>query len=132
MFNKYLGATIKIGNSSYKNTNNGVDVAPGFKTNIVIERVFEKHLPRPYSNCDIDNEDTSASPTSSSTSTSSYSSSDLFDLIWHSPVTQYTQQICFEVCGEREIMRTCNCTLTDRYGLLKDGTKQDGGENLSL
>jgi hypothetical protein len=93
-------------------------VAPGFKTNIVIERVFEKHLPHPYSNCDLDNE---ASPDTAA------SSSDLYKLIWHSPV-QYTQQICFDACAEREIIRQCNCSYKDRYGLFKNATLPDMGK----
>lgn len=87
-------------------------MAPGFKTNIVIERVFEKHLPHPYSNCDLDNE---ASPDTAA------SSSDLYELIWHSPV-QYTQQICFDACAEREIIRQCNCSYKDRYGLFRNAS----------
>ena len=51
----YLGTIIFIGNSSYKSTNYGLEQMPGVKANIIVERYFEKQLPKPYSNCDIDN-----------------------------------------------------------------------------
>ena len=55
-YNLYSGLIIKIGNSSYTTTSFGIEVASGFNTNILVERYFERTLPRPYSNCDIDNE----------------------------------------------------------------------------
>jgi len=55
-FNLYSGLIIKIGNSSYATTSFGIEVASGFNTNILVERYFERTLPRPYSNCDISND----------------------------------------------------------------------------
>lgn len=55
-YNLYSGLIVKIGNSSYTTTSFGIEVASGFNTNILVERYFERTLPRPYSNCDIDNE----------------------------------------------------------------------------
>ena len=82
-YNAYHGLIIKIGNSSYSNYDYGHELSPGFKTNIMVDRFFEKQIPKPYSNCEIPNDD------------SYYThSSELYNLIWHSSI-DYTQQICF-------------------------------------
>ena len=55
-------------------------------------------LPRPYSNCDIDNE----SPTH-------ILNSDLYKLIYNS-IYQYTQNLCLIQCYQRQLLLECNCT----------------------
>jgi hypothetical protein len=70
-----LGALVKIDNSSYL-TNydyNGIAIAPGYYTSISISRSFKSTLPKPYSNCLIDNQ------------TNAGFQSELFDLIQNSP-----------------------------------------------
>ena len=52
-YNDYIGSVIKIGNSSYKLANVGPEIAPGYKTNIMIARSFEEILPKPYSECEL-------------------------------------------------------------------------------
>ena len=52
-----LGALIRIGNSSYSTyyqALSGILVAPGFQTNIAVDREIKSILSKPYSNCDID------------------------------------------------------------------------------
>ena len=56
-YNDYFGSVIKIGNSSNKIENSGPEIAPGFKTNIMVARVFEEVLPKPYSDCDLPSDD---------------------------------------------------------------------------
>ena len=103
-YNRYMGAIVKVGNSSYATTSYGIEVAPGFNTNIVVERYFEKTLPKPYSNCDIDNENVVAGLYS-----------DLYDLVTHSPL-EYNQQLCIDLCLQRKLIEKCNCTTSDKYG----------------
>ncbi len=81
-YNLYTGLIVIINNSSY---------------------VIQKTLPKPFSNCDIDNQNERYESTS-----------DLYDLIKNSNY-QYSQQLCFEVCTFREIIKQCNCTQTDKY-----------------
>jgi hypothetical protein len=101
-FNLYTGAIIIIGNSSYESTKFGIEVQPGLKTNVQVERVIEKILPKPYSNCDIDNNNEN-----------SQSNSELYYLISQSAF-QYTQQMCYEVCSIKHVINTCNCSSTDK------------------
>ena len=95
--NQYTGAIIRIGNSSYKSFNFGPEISPGYKTNIVVNRVFEEVLPKPYSECDI--------PTYT---TERVSYSDLYDLISHSNY-EYTQQLCYNACFHKKLIEICKC-----------------------
>ena len=109
--NKFVGAIIKIGNSSYAAPSYGIEIAPGLKTNIIVERYFQRSLPKPYSNCDIDND------------VAKTSHSDLYDLITNSPnKLEYSQQLCINLCIQREIIRECNCTSSDDYSLFVNVT----------
>jgi hypothetical protein len=103
-YNAYYGLIVRIGNSSYASLDYGHELEPGRKTNIMVERFFEKQLTKPYSNCDIDNNDPSLFR----------SDSELYNLIWHSPI-DYTQQLCFEVCYMKTIERACGCITSDKY-----------------
>ena len=102
-YSTYMGAIIKIGNSSYEDTSFGIETQPGLKTNIQIDRVIQKTLPKPFSNCDIDNENERYESTS-----------DLYNLIKNSNY-QYSQQLCFEVCSFREVIKQCNCTVSNKF-----------------
>jgi hypothetical protein len=42
---------------------------------------------------------------------------DLYKIIWHSPL-DYSQQLCLDVCLQRQIGKACNCTPLDKYSLL--------------
>ena len=95
-FNGYyrgLGATIRIGNSSYlsDSSKGGLQLARGFLTNIAIDRSFKFILPKPYSNCDIDNGETSM------LFEREEFKSDLYKLIEDSSYN-YNQQLCLEQC----------------------------------
>ena len=95
-YNQYVGAVIKIGNSSYSTINFGPEISPGYKTNLIVSRVFEEVLPKPYSQCDIPND-------------ASYQiSSDLYDRIRASEY-EYTQQICYNACVHKKLVERCNC-----------------------
>ena len=106
-----LGANIRITNaSSHTSAEHGVEslkVAPGLDINIAIERSFKFMLPRPYSNCDLDNQYTTSHW---------FAASDLFSLI-HAHLANYTQNVCFITCYQRQLIRECNCTDANFFSL---------------
>ena len=95
--NTFLGAHVKIGNNSKFDITDGINVATGFETNIAVDRVYRFSMPKPYSNCDFEDEQ-------------SYSSSSvLFNLIKNSS-HQYDQQFCFELCYHQVLFKHFNCS----------------------
>ena len=70
---------------------------PGLLTNIAVERTFRFNLPKPYSNCEIDN----TSP--------GYFDSELYNMIANSDY-EYNQQFCFKQCIQKETIKRCNCS----------------------
>ena len=95
-----LGALIRIGNSSYLTSyypRDGIKIEPGQVTSISVSRSFKNSLPKPYSDCLIDNQ------------TNGDFKSELFDLILNSKYL-YTQPTCFLLCLQRTILLECNCT----------------------
>jgi len=106
------GAFVRIANSSYL-TDYGYDetaVAAGYFTSISISRSFKSSLPKPYSNCLIDNQ------------TNAGFHSDLFDLIQNSPY-KYTQPMCFLQCQQKYIYLECNCTDPSETSLFSNASK---------
>jgi hypothetical protein len=94
-----VGALVRIDNSSYLTDHDygGIRIMPGYYTSISISRSFKSTLPKPYSNCLIDNQ------------TNAGFHSELFDLIQNSPY-RYTQPMCFTQCQQKYIYSKCNCT----------------------
>jgi hypothetical protein len=94
-----LGAFIRIENRSYLSYDqvSGVGIEPGHATNIYVSRSFRSTLPRPYSQCIIDNK------------TNDGFQSELFNLIQMSEY-RYTQPICHIACLQKVILTECNCT----------------------
>ena len=101
-----LGAIIHIENSSYssKQSMRGIQLASGFRTFLSVDRMFKHTLPKPYSNCEI-NEN---SPKTSY--------SDLYDLIANSSY-EYTQELCFEQCLQKAIIKECKCSFSYVFSL---------------
>ena len=95
-----LGALIRIDNSSYlvDHDLNGITIQSGLQTNIIVDRSFKFMLAKPYSTCEVD-----------SNSVKDDFNSDLFNLIAQSQY-QYSQQLCFIQCYQRELVRVCNNT----------------------
>jgi acid-sensing ion channel 2 len=94
-----LGALVRIDNSSYLTdyVYDGIGIAPGYYTSMSISRSFRSSLPKPYSNCLIDNQ------------TNAGFHSELFDLIQNSKY-RYTQPMCFLQCQQKYVYLKCNCT----------------------
>jgi hypothetical protein len=99
-----LGAIIKIDNSSYSTDysyNGGIKIASGFHTDLSIYRKFSFNLPKPYSRCELDNDNINL-PISKSDNT----------LLYHyaNSAFQYTQQSCILQCMQLNIINLCNCS----------------------
>ena len=113
MYGGGLGALIRIDNSSfltYYISFDGIKLEPGKIVSLGVSRSFKSILPRPYSNCLIDNE------------TNAGFRSELFDLIQKSDY-RYTQSLCFFQCWQREILLKCNCTDPARVSLFPNAKK---------
>ena len=105
-----FGAIIRIGNSSYSmyDSNNGLFASAGFNNFISINREFKSMLPKPYSNCEIDEN-----------SASFLSNWDFYNLIGRSTYA-YTQQLCFSQCLQRKVINKFNCTFPYIISLYND------------
>ena len=92
-----LGAIVRIENISYPQdfSLDGLSIPTGYNTFVALSREFKSILPKPYSNCEIERNETSFS-------------SELFNLIQKSPYV-YTQNFCLVQCMQRLIIQTCNC-----------------------
>ncbi len=104
---------IRIENSSYLTNSlplDGIKIEPGPTNSISVSRVFKANLPRPYSNCLIDNE------------TNADFHSELFDLIQNSKYS-YKQELCFWQCIQRTTLLECNCTDPSTVSLFLNGSK---------
>ena len=113
MYGGGLGVLIRIDNSSYLThyiSFDGIKLEPGKIVSLAVSRSFKSILPRPYSNCLIDNE------------TNAGFRSELFDLIQNSEY-RYTQSLCFFQCWQREILLKCNCTDAARVSLFPNARK---------
>ena len=95
-----LGLLVRVENSSLLTDHNedGVRLSAGFHADLVVERSYKIMLPKPYSDCEINAE----TPTDASLS-------DLYTLIAESKY-EYTQQICFQQCYQKQLVYACNCT----------------------
>jgi hypothetical protein len=117
-----LGAFIRIENSSYSSSNVGTDwiqIESGKRTFIAVDRVLKFYMSKPYSTCDIDNDERFEDD------------SELYKLILHSPSPyQYTQQFCFTQCYQRELVNECNCT-DNLFVSLFESWQECSGQNQS-
>jgi hypothetical protein len=81
---------------------------PGFLTYIAVEREFKSMLPKPYSDCEIDNNAPKSRP-----------ELDLYNLIVQSDY-EYSQQLCFSQCLQKQSIAKYNCSLPLIISLYKD------------
>jgi len=96
----FNGLIVKMVNQSFIDLSDGVYLAPGFITNVAIERFFETLLPQPFSSCVIPND------------WSSQGFSDLFNAILNSPY-QYSQELCLNLCYQQDVISSCGCNPYD-------------------
>ena len=103
-FGKYDGFQISVHNESQDPryyggfSYDGIDVAPGFATNLVIDRVFTYKLDEPFNNCKKD-----------LTNVNSFES-DIFKFMITSTNYSYRQKDCLDYCIGRELINKCNLT----------------------
>jgi hypothetical protein len=92
----------------------GVDVAPGFQTNLAIERIFYKKKTLPYENCFIDID-----------SYSKFNTSYVDEILKSSSV--YQQSECLELCKHKMLQFKCNCEtfLNSSYKCFNNNTQAD-------
>jgi hypothetical protein len=107
-----LGALVKIENGSYlmSHQTDGYGLEPGYWTSVSVSRSFKYSLPKPYSDCLIDNK------------TNGGFHSELFNLIQNSAY-RYTQPTCFQQCMQRVILVECNCTDSSLNSLFKNASQ---------
>jgi hypothetical protein len=88
------GVLIRLENGSYLRdfSLEGLKVSAGFHTDIEVERVFKSSLPKPYSNCDVDEEDDDDAASSER--------SELFKLIVQNKY-KYNRDLCFKMCFQK-------------------------------
>ena len=77
-------------------SNSGIDLSPGFETNVVVRRVFDSKLDSPYNNCYKDLNGNNSF------------NSELFQLIKNSTDYDYRQVDCFDYCIGQQIIKNCS------------------------
>ena len=94
-----MGIVVRIDNVSHviDHSHDGIIVSPGFVTNVALTREFKSTLPKPYSNCELENSKDDIQ-----------SKSDLFNLIWHSSY-DYSQNFCLQQCLQKLLVSECKC-----------------------
>jgi hypothetical protein len=99
-----LGAVIKIDNSSYltdHSKNGGIKIASGFHTDLSIYRKFNFNLPKPYSSCELDNNNINTLISKSDNTILQQFANSRY---------QYTQQSCIIQCIQLNVIRKYNCS----------------------
>ena len=92
------GLVMRIENSSNLELNSdGILLGSGMQTDIGIERKFRRQLAKPYSDCDIEDDQIDAYP------------SDLYNLFIRSGY-KYTRHDCLDMCMQKILVNECNCT----------------------
>ena len=103
------GLTVKIENSSNWNVDfvYGIDLLSGFSNNLVIEKIFVNKIKYPYSNCDVDYNDTNSKL------------SNLYKAFVYSS-HPYKEQYCLDFCYQMMAYEKCNCTDQEALSLNND------------
>ena len=87
MFAKMSGVYLKIENNTFAvDTTLAYDVSSGFKARVTVERIYKTYLPRPYSNCDLVDDENPPYLVNA----------ELYNLIYHSKYN-YEQQLCISI-----------------------------------
>ena len=97
------GAILRVENGSYltdESLNDGIFVASGQFVDIIVNRHFEFMLPKPYSDCDLDNDNVESNK---------HTEYELVNLIAESQY-EYKRDTCFMLCIQKKLIAYCNCT----------------------
>ena len=98
------GAVIRIENNSYLTDPNSVltknvRLMAGSQNFITIHRSFEFSLAKPYSNCDVPNDEQEA-----------FIQTNFLYRLFSSSLYQYSQQSCLVQCWQQHLIKNCSCT----------------------
>jgi hypothetical protein len=77
-----------------------------------MQRQFTSKLPKPYSDCDIDN------------TNPNHFDSPYYNLILNSPF-QYSQDLCVIQCVQEQVIQICNCSIPIYLDLYNVSCKTD-------
>ena len=104
-FESTNGLHIFIGNTTtIPYVMDGVNIAPGFQSNIIVSRTISSKVPYPYSKCKDDNDNLKK-----------------FDNYLYQETMKkkntYKQTDCFDSCSQREIIKQCKCFLSSMASL---------------
>jgi len=101
------GAIIRIENNSYSSdasfSENDIHIVPGRQVSIRVHRSFEFSMPKPYSNCDISNEDQDRQEHFIETNY-------LYRLFATDRLYQYTRTACLIQCYQQRLIQNCSCS----------------------
>jgi hypothetical protein len=114
-FNNYgsnaplYGLNILIENNTYltDDKSNVIALNGGTVNYVAVQRKFTTKMPKPYSDCDIDN-------TNPGKIDSPY-----YNLILNTPY-QYNQELCVIQCMQKKMIQMCNCTMPTFLSLYQD------------
>lgn len=93
-----FGLILYVHNNTYSvwEENNGVELLPGYETDVAIDRTVLSKMPDPYSECIINNDP--------SLYTSQKAVQDTFEI-----AGTYTQQSCLQICYQKFLLLTYKC-----------------------
>jgi hypothetical protein len=113
-FTNLYGLNVLIENNTYLSFDktNVIALNGGTINFTPIQRRFASKLPKPYSNCDIDN-------TNPGQIDSPY-----YNLIKNSPY-QYSQELCVLQCYQKQIINLCNCSTPTYVSLYNSSCKNE-------
>jgi len=120
-FTNSYGLNVMIENNTYLSAGNTNSIAlnGGTLNFISMKREFSSKLPKPYSNCDIDN--------SNPGKIDSY----YYNLISQSPY-QYSQELCVVQCMQQQAIKLCNCSIPIYLDIYNVSCTNEGESNCAM
>ena len=120
-FTHIYGLNLIIENNTYLSSNkwNWIGLDGGTINYMPIQRKFSFKMPKPYSECDIDND----SP--------GHFDSVYYNRILNSPY-QYSQEFCLIQCLQDKVLKLCNCTYPFYLALVDQVCQNDANLNCTM
>ena len=120
-FTSSYGMNVIIENNTYltNHKNNIIALNGGTINYMSMQRKFYSKLPKPYSDCDIDNKNPG------------HINSPYYNLILNSPY-QYTQEMCVIQCMQKQVIEMCNCSIAIYLDLYNVSCKNENQSNCAM
>jgi hypothetical protein len=120
-FTSSCGLNLIIENNTYltNHKNNIIALNGGTINYMSMQRKFYSKLPKPYSDCDIDNKNPGRID------------SPYYNLILNSPY-QYTQEMCVIQCLQKQVIEMCNCSIAIYLDLYNVSCKNNNQSNCAM